>query len=104
MPWAQFAQSFSGQELLTWVEMNYNMWGTAARAPRGTWIRQFVYVPASGDLVLYRAAPDGMTNKDFGHTIPGYKYVWFYAQVPGTYASSFNLGGMQSNNVTISVY
>jgi len=104
MPWSDFNQSFSGQELMAWIEMNYNMWGTAARAPKGTWVRQFVYVPASGDMVLYRTAPGGTTDEDLGQTTPGFKYLWFYAEAPGTYASTFDMGGVQSNNVTISVY
>jgi|GEM_PF-814544 len=104
MPWATFSQSFSGNNLLAWVEMNNNIWGVDGRAPRGTWIREFVYVPASGNLVLYRTAPTGTTSKDFGPTTPGYKYVWFYSDLPGTYAGTFNIGGLQSNNITISVY
>jgi hypothetical protein len=103
MPWSAFNQSFSGKDLLAWIEMNDSAWGTTARAPKGTWVRQIVYVPVSGDLVLNRNAPKGASNRDYGQTTPGYKYVWFYADLQGTYTGAFNIGGLQSNSIAMSL-
>lgn len=104
MPWANFNQQFRGNYLLAWIEMANNIWDVKATAPQGTWVREFIYVPKSGNLTMNRSSGGSTINRDYGYTMPGYRYVWFYVDKKGNYVSVFNLGGLQSNEITISVY
>lgn len=103
MPWASFNQQFRGDYLLAWIEMADNVWDVSATAPQGTWVREFIYVPESGNLTLNRTGSSTI-NRDYGYTMPGYRYVWFYVDKKGNYVSVFTLGGLQSNEVTLSAY
>ncbi len=104
MPWADFSQSFPGNSLMAWVDIVNNVWGPQARMPRGTWVREFIYVPASGNLTMSRTINGNAFREDYGYTTPGYKYVWFYADGQGTHSNVFAMGGAQSNDVAITVY
>ncbi|VVB67471.1 Uncharacterised protein [uncultured archaeon] len=54
---------------------------------------------------MSKIAPTGViSNNIYDSVIPGYKYVWFYAETPGTYANTFKTGGLQSNSVAIYVF
>jgi len=104
-PWATFQRGFIGNYLLAWVEIIDGSWGVEARAPLGTWVREFIYVPVSGDLVLNEIGPDGRTSKEnYGPATPGYRYVWFYADTPGTHSSVFSIGDVKSNEIDITAY
>ncbi|HWQ18845.1 MAG TPA: hypothetical protein VN455_03650 [Methanotrichaceae archaeon] len=102
VPWATYKMR-SIEDPLNWVEIDDDGWGVAARAPLGAWVMQPIYVPVSGDLVLYTITTDGVTNRDYGETTPGYRYLWFYADKPGTHTRVFFIEGIKSNEVTISV-
>jgi len=104
MPWAAFNQSFASNYPLAWAEIYDRSWGTGASTPLGTWVREFVYVQASGNLVLSMTTAGITTKRDFGPTTPGYRYVWFYADRPGAHVSIFSVRGVQSNPVTIFAY
>ncbi|VVB72551.1 Uncharacterised protein [uncultured archaeon] len=102
-PWAEFQSTFSGRETYAWVETE-DGWNIIAKAPKGTWVREFIFVPQNGNLILSTIAPDGkISNKEFDQVLPGYKYIWLYAENSGPYTGSFENGGMKSNNVTLYV-
>jgi hypothetical protein len=102
-PWTVFQQSFSGKEIYAWIETEVG-WDVIARTPKGTWVREFIFVPSSGNLILNKIAPDGkISSEKFEQVISGYKYMWLYAENPGAYVSSFENSGQKSNNVTLYV-
>jgi hypothetical protein len=103
-PWAVFQQTFLGDQPLAWVETDSG-WDVTAKMPKGTWVREFIYVPSNGDVESSQIAPSGeIRNNIFDSVIPGYKYMWFYAEMPGAYTNAFQTGGLQSNNVAIYVF
>jgi len=103
--WAAFDRKFTGNNLLAWIKTQDNGWSVVARTPLGSWVPEIVYVPVSGDLTMSSIAPGGLTDsKYYGRTTPGYKYVWFYAGMPGTYGGIFSIGGVRSNQITIYAY
>ncbi|VVB68851.1 Uncharacterised protein [uncultured archaeon] len=103
-PWAVFDQAFSGDKPLAWIDTD-NGWDVAATMPQGTWVREFIYIPSNRELKSSVIAPTGLiSNRIFDSVIPGYKYIWFYAEMPGTYISAFQTGGLQSNSVAIYVF
>ncbi|MCX6641887.1 MAG: hypothetical protein NTV15_00670 [Candidatus Bathyarchaeota archaeon] len=102
-PWAVFQQSFSGKEIYAWVETETG-WDVVARTPKGTWVREFIFVPSDGYLISNKITPDGkIGSKKFDTVVSGYKYIWIYAENPGSYISSFENAGQKSNNVTLYV-
>lgn len=102
-PWTAFQKSFAEKEIYAWVETEAG-WDVIASTPRGTWVRQFVFVPANENVILNEIAPDGkVSTAKFDPVGPGYKYVWFYAKDAGTYVGSFESAGQKSNNVTLQV-
>jgi len=104
VPWAQFEQTFFGDQPLAWVETDSG-WDVAAKMPKGTWVREIIYIPSNGDLESSVIAPTGqISNKNYDSVIPGYKYMWFYAEMPGTYVNTFQTGGLESNSVAIYVF
>ena len=104
VPWAQFGQTFFGDQPMAWVETDSG-WDVAAKMPKGTWVREFIYIPSSGDLESSVIAPTGqISNKNYDSATPGYKYLWFYAEMPGTYVNTFQTGGSESNSVAIHVF
>lgn len=103
-PWAQFGQTFFGDRPLAWVETD-NGWDVAAKMPKGTWVREFIYIPSGDDLESSVMAPTGqISNNDYKSVTPGYKYMWFYAEMPGPFVNMFQTGSLGSNNVTIYVF
>jgi hypothetical protein len=103
-PWAQFGQTFFGNQPLAWVETDSG-WDVAAKMPRGTWVREFIYIPLKGDLKSSVTDPTGqISNRKYESVTPGYRYIWFYAEMPGTYVNTFKNGGLQSNSVAIYVF
>ena len=104
IPWAAFNQSLASNSLLAWTELYDRSWGTSASAPIGTWVREFIYVPTNGSIVLSMNTGGINTRRDFGPTTPGFKYIWFYADRPGAHVSTFSIKGVQSNPVTIFAY
>lgn len=103
-PWTAFQQIFSGKEIYAWVETEGG-WDVIARTPKGTWVREFIFVPSNGNLISNEIAPDGkIRSEKFDQVISGYKYIWIYAENPGSYISSFENGVQKSNNVTLYVY
>lgn len=82
--------------------MAHNAWGVEAATPLGTWVREFVYVPFSGNLTLYRTNAYGKTSRDYGYMTPGFKYVWFYADLSSMHTIAFSIDGMMSNEIKIS--
>lgn len=102
-PWTAFQKSFAEKEIYAWVETEEG-WDVIASTPKGTWVRQFVFVPANENVILKEIAPDGkVSTAKFDPVGPGYKYVWFYAKDAGTYVGSFESAGQKSNNVTLQV-
>jgi len=102
-PWTVFQQSFSGKEIYAWVETESG-WDVIARTPRGTWVREFIFVPSNGNLISNEIAPDGkIRSQKFDQVIAGYKYIWIYAENPGSYISTFENDVQKSNNVTLNV-
>jgi hypothetical protein len=91
-PWTVFQQSFSGKEIYAWIETEGG-WDVIAKTPKGTWVREFVFVPSNGNMISNEIAPDGR-----------YKYIWIYAENPGYYVSTFENADQKSNNVTLEVY
>ncbi|HWQ18947.1 MAG TPA: hypothetical protein VN455_04160 [Methanotrichaceae archaeon] len=103
--WAAFDRSFAGNYLLAWVKTQDNSWSVVARTPLGSWVQEVIYVPVSGDLTMSSISPGGLTDsKYYGRATPGYKYVWFYAGMPGTYGGIFSIGGVRSNQITLFAY
>ena len=101
VPWVVFQQNFRGEEIYAWIETDGG-WDVVAKAPRGTWVREFIFVPSNGNMIANKIGPDGIgSSADFGQVIAGYKYIWLYAENPGAYISSFENGGLRSNNVTL---
>jgi len=102
-PWTVFQQRFSGKEIYAWVETEGG-WDVIAKTPKGTWVREFIFVPSNGNLISNKIAPDGkISSQKFDPVIYGYKYIWIYAENPGSYISSFENAGQKSNNVTLYV-
>jgi hypothetical protein len=102
-PWTIFQQSFSGKEIYAWIETEVG-WDVIARTPKGTWVREFIFVPTNGNLISNKITPEGKISREkFDQVISGYKYIWVYAENPGAYVSSFENGGQKSNNVTLYV-
>jgi len=80
-------------------------WDVIAKTPKGTWVRQFVFVPSNANVILNEIAPDGsVSNKEFDPVGPGYKSVWVYAKDIGSYVGTFESAGQKSNDVTLQVY
>jgi hypothetical protein len=103
-PWTQFGQTFFGDRPLAWVETDSG-WDVAAKMPRGTWVREIIYIPSKGDLESSVIAPTGeISNRKYESVTPGYRYIWFYAEVPGTYVNTFQTGGSESNSAAIYVF
>ena len=103
-PWAVFDQAFFEDKPLAWVDTDSG-WDVAAKMPRGTWVREVIYVPSNRDLGSSMISPTGqISNRIFDSVIPGYKYIWFYAEMPGTYLNTFQTGGLESNSVAIYVF
>jgi len=100
MPWTSFSQQFIGDALLTWIEMADNSWGVIATTPQGTWIRELVYVPRAGDLNVSKTYASNALNTCYSSAVPGYKYIWLYADRKGTYTTVFSMGGRAGNSVT----
>lgn len=101
VPWVAFQKSFTGKEIFAWVETEAG-WDVIAKAPKGTWVREFVFVPSNGNLIANKIEPNGLASRaNFGPVAAGYKYIWLYAQNPGAYISSYETGGKKSNNVTL---
>ncbi len=104
IPWTVFQQSFSGKEIYAWVETEGG-WDIVAKTPKGTWVREFVFVPSNGNMILNEIAPDGNTrSQKFEQVVEGYKYIWIYAGNPGYYVSTFGNIDQKGNNVTLEVY
>ncbi len=103
-PWAVFEKTFLKDQPLAWVETDSG-WDVVAKMPKGTWVREFIYVPSNTDVELSKLAPTGeISNNIYDSVIPGYKYVWFYAEKTGTYANTFKTAGVASNSVSIYVF
>jgi hypothetical protein len=103
--WASFYRAFAGNYLLSWIKTRDNSWNVVARTPVGSWVPEVVYVPVNGDLTVTSISPSGLTDsKNYHGVTPGYRYLWFYAGAPGTYASVFNIGGVKSNQITLYAY
>jgi hypothetical protein len=103
-PWAVFQKSFTEKEIYAWIETETG-WDAIAKTPKGTWVRQFVFVPSNANVILNEIAPDANAiKKEFDPVGPGYKYVWIYAKDAGSYVSNFESAGQKSNDVTIQVY
>jgi hypothetical protein len=103
-PWTVFQQNFSGKEIYAWVETEGG-WDVIARTPKGTWVREFVFVPSNGNMISNEIAPDGkIRSQEFDQVIAGYKYIWIYAGNPGSYVSNFENFDQKSNDVTLEVY
>jgi hypothetical protein len=103
-PWSIFQQSFSGDEIYAWIETESG-WDVIARTPKGTWVREFVFVPVTGNLISNEITPDGNTrSQKFEQVVAGYKYMWIYAENPGSYIGTFKNDAQKSNNVTLEVY
>lgn len=99
-----FQKSFSGNEINAWIETETG-WDVIAKTPKGTWVRQFVFVPADADVIANEVAPDGDTSsKKFDPVGTGYKYIWIYAKDTGSYVSTFESAGQKSNDVTLQVF
>ncbi len=104
VPWAQFVQTFFGDQLLAWVETDSG-WDVTAKMPKGTWVREIIYLPSNGDLEAAKISPNGqISNKHYDSVAPGYKYIWFNAEIPGTYLNTFQSGGSESNTVAINAF
>lgn len=103
-PWAAFEQTFFGDQPLAWVETDSG-WDVTAKMPEGNWVREIIYIPSNRDLESSVIAPTGqISNRNYESVTSGYKYMWFYAEVPGTYVNTFQTGGLESNNVAIYVF
>jgi hypothetical protein len=103
-PWTAFQKSFSSNEINAWIETETG-WDVIAKTPKGTWVRQFVFIPADADTISNEVAPDGKTSsRKFDPVGTGYKYIWIYAKDTGSYVSTFESAGQKSNDVTLQVY
>ena len=101
VPWIVFQQNFQGKEIYAWIETDGG-WDVLAKAPRGTWVRELIFVPSNGNMIENKIGPDGIgRSANFNPVVAGYKYIWLYAENPGAYISSFENGGLRSNNVTL---
>ena len=101
VPWIVFQQNFQGKEIYAWIETDGG-WDVLAKAPRGTWVRELIFVPSNGNMIENKIGPDGIgRSANFDPVVAGYKYIWLYAENPGAYISSFENGGLRSNNVTL---
>jgi len=101
VPWIVFQQNFQGKEIYAWIETDGG-WDVVAKAPRGTWVRELIFVPSNGNMIANKIGPDGIgRSANFNPVVAGYKYIWLYAENPGAYISSFENGGLRSNNVTL---
>jgi len=105
LSWASFQKKFAGDYLLAWIEIQDGSWGVDARAPLGTWVREFVYVPVSGNLTLREVTPDGKTHtKDLGMATPGYRYIWHQADAVGKHSSVISIGDVLSNEIDLTAF
>jgi hypothetical protein len=103
VPWVAFQKSFSGKGIYSWIETEGG-WDIIAKAPKGTWVREFIFAPSNGNLIANKIEPNGLgSSANFGPVKPGYKYIWLFAGNPGAYIVSFENGGQKSNNVTLIV-
>ncbi len=103
MPWTSFYQVFPANSPALWVSSSAG-WSWYATCPVGSWVQVLMYVPVTGTMKTYDLYPDGNTKYySYGFAAPGYKYRWFYADMPGRYITMLTIADIPSNYITIDV-
>jgi hypothetical protein len=103
MTWPSFSQTFPANTPALWLGSSAG-WSWYATCPVGGWIQNLMYVPFTGTMKLYEFYPDGSIKLySYGFASPGYKYIWFYADIPGRHIALFTVFDKPSNYITIDV-
>jgi len=103
LPWTSFYQVFPANSPALWIASSAG-WSWYATCPVGGWVQVLMYVPVTGTMKLYDLYPDGTTKYySYGFATPGYKYRWFYANMPGRYITMLTIADIPSNYITIDV-
>ena len=103
VPWTSFYPTFRGTTPMLWV-LTRGGWNIYATCPMGGWARYLMYIPYAGSLKMYEVYPDSSVRfYNYGWSSPGYKYLWFIADMPGRHISFITLTDRPSNCVTIDV-
>ncbi len=103
MPWGSFAVTFPGTSPMFWISTPAG-WSWYAVCPYRGWVRELMYIPTTGTLKVYEIYPRGTTRMyNYGWASPGYRYIWFYGDVPGRHIAIFTVSDRPSNAVTVDV-
>lgn len=103
MPWTSFYQVFPANSPALWITSSAG-WSWYASCPVGGWVQELMYVPVTGTMKVYDLYPDGTTRYySYGFAAPGYKYRWFYANMPGRFITMLTIADIPSNYITIDV-
>ncbi|MBN1324123.1 MAG: protease inhibitor I42 family protein [Methanotrichaceae archaeon] len=86
-----------------WVETSAG-WAWSALCPQGSWTRMLIYVPRSGNLIIYEIYPTGTTQStSLGRVYSGYRTIPFYGDMVGRHYSFVALDDVPSNAVLVDV-
>ena len=103
LSWSTFSSTYIGGSPAFWLD-TASGWSWYATLPLGGWMRELMYIPASGSLRVYEIYPSGATaTYNLGTANPGFSYIWFYGDTSGRHISIFSVNGVASNAVIIDV-
>jgi len=103
VPWNTFSTTFPKSSPAFWVR-TYSGWSWYASCPLFGWVQELMYIPRTGTLKVYEIYPSGQTKMySYGWASPGYKYIWFYGDVPGRHIAIFTVSDKPSNAVVVDV-
>ena len=84
LAWNDFSTTFPSNNPGLWIERAVS-WTFYATLPWGGWTRELIYVPQASPVTMYEIYPSGyVLGYNLGLVQPGYYYIWYYADAPGT--------------------
>jgi hypothetical protein len=104
VPWNDFIATFPSNQPGLWIERAVS-WSQYATLPLGGWARELLYVPSGSPVTMYEVYPFGFVRGyDLGYVLPGYYYIWYYADMVGRHRCMFVASNAYSNEVVVDVY